>query len=49
MKTKLATQSTGHARLERTHARTNRLKHKNIVQLFDIYEDEDRVYLVMEL
>lgn len=27
----------------------NRLKHKNIVQLFDTYEDRERVYLVMEL
>lgn len=30
-------------------ARAPRLKHKNIVQLFDTYEDDDRVYLVMEL
>lgn len=27
----------------------DRLKHKNIVQLLDIYEDRNRVYLVMEL
>lgn len=26
-----------------------RLRHKNIVQLFDVYEDRDRVYLIMEL
>uniref|UniRef100_A0A6G1S8T5 Calcium/calmodulin-dependent protein kinase type 1 n=1 Tax=Aceria tosichella TaxID=561515 RepID=A0A6G1S8T5_9ACAR len=26
-----------------------RLRHKNIVQLFDVYEDQDRVYLIMEL
>lgn len=26
-----------------------RLRHKNIVRLLDIYDDKERVYLVMEL
>ena len=26
-----------------------RLKHENIVQLMDVYEDKTKVYLVMEL
>lgn len=38
----------GHSQLTTHHPRS-RLKHKNIVQLFDTYEDRERVYLVMQL